>query len=136
MNSISFKCIYYGIQAKKVLASKRSNSRHRLNMYQKRIEYKILVLVFKALHNPAPEYLEDLHTIKQSHYSLRSSASTILEVLRTRTTHYGDRAFVHNAPVLWSKLRNAVQNIQCLEILLETCFNGFIYSELLMILCC
>ena len=37
---------------------------------QKRIEYKILTLVFKALHNMAPKYLQELVTVKQSTYSL------------------------------------------------------------------
>ena len=35
-------------------------------LVQKRIEYKILTLVFKALHNMAPKYLQDLVTVKQS----------------------------------------------------------------------
>ena len=76
---------------------------------KKRIKYKILTLVLKALHNTA------LLTITQSHYSIRSFASTILEVPRTWPTHDGDRAFVHVAPVLWNKLPSAIRNIQCLE---------------------
>ena len=70
---------------------------------QKRIEYKILTLVFKALHNMAPKYLQDLVTVKQSTYSLRSSSSTVLHVPKTQTA-YGDRAFLCVAPSLWNKL--------------------------------
>ena len=81
---------------------------------QKRIEYKILTLVFKALHKTAPKYLQDLLTIKTSQYALRSASTPTLEVPRTRTA-YGDRAFAHAAPVLWNKLPIHIRNTQCLE---------------------
>ena len=81
---------------------------------QKRIEYKILTLVFKALHNMAPKYLQELVTVKQSTYSLRSSSSTVLYVPKSRTA-YGDRAFLCVAPSFWNKLPDHIRNMHCLE---------------------
>ena len=41
-----------------------------------RIQFKILLLTFKALHNLAPRYITDLLSIKtHSHYSLRSNTN-------------------------------------------------------------
>ena len=91
---------------------------------QKRIEYKILTLVFKALHNMAPKYLQELVTVKQSTYSLRSSSSTVLHVPKTRTA-YGDRAFLCVAPSLWNKLPDHVRNMHCLET-----FQGHVKAHL------
>ena len=91
---------------------------------QKRIEYKILTLVFKALHNMAPKYLQELVTVKQSMYSLRSSSSTVLYVPKTRTA-YGDRAFLCVAPSLWNKLPDHVRNMHCLET-----FQGHVKAHL------
>ena len=81
----------------------------------KRIEYKVLTLVFKALNNSAPKYISDLLSIKQCRYPLRSATSTLLIVPRSRTTHYGDRAFEHFAPLLWNKLPNEIRGITCLK---------------------
>ena len=80
----------------------------------KRIEYKILTLVFKALHNMAPKYLQDLVIVRQSTYRLRSSSSTVLYVPKTRTA-FGDRSFMHVAPSSWNKLPDHIRNIHCLE---------------------
>lgn len=81
----------------------------------KRIDYKILTLVFKALNNTAPKYITDLISIKQCRYPLRSATSPLLIVPRCRTTHYGDRAFQRFAPMLWNKLPNEIRGITCLK---------------------
>ena len=70
---------------------------------------------FKALNNSAPKYISDLLSIKQCRYPLRSATSTLLIVPRSRTTHYGDRAFEHFAPLLWNKLPNEIRGITCLK---------------------
>lgn len=49
-----------------------------------RIDFKILLFVFKSVHNEAPQYLSDLlHPYTQSR-SLRSANSGLLQVPRTR----------------------------------------------------
>ena len=45
-----------------------------------RIHFKILILVFKAIHGLAPPYISDLITVKpKSSYNLRSNSSLLLE---------------------------------------------------------
>jgi hypothetical protein len=69
-----------------------------------RLEFKIILLTFKALHGLAPEYLRELLVWHKAPRSLRSNDLALLEVPRTRLKFYGDRAFVKAAPVLWNKL--------------------------------
>ena len=65
-----------------------------------RIDFKVLLITFKAIHGLAPRYLSDLLCIKTSSYNLRSSGSLLLAMpaVRTKVT-LGDRAFVYAAPV-------------------------------------
>jgi exonuclease III len=69
-----------------------------------RIEYKILLLTFKALTGQAPTYLKDLLQLSHQTRSLRSNDQRLLACPRSRTVHYGDRCFSVAAPVLWNKL--------------------------------
>ena len=70
-----------------------------------RIVYKVLVIVFKWLHNKAPQYLQDLITLYKPSRTLRSSDSKMLLVTtKSRTVGYGNRAFYFKAPSLWNKL--------------------------------
>ena len=58
------------------------------------IEFKILLLVFKALNGIAPRHICDLIREKASiGSSLRSNDLTLLEVPRTKCKTLGDRAF-------------------------------------------
>jgi hypothetical protein len=57
--------------------------------------FKILLIVYKALHGLAPKYICDLLTRKQDCcYSLRSDMRGLLEVPYTRGKTSGGRAFV------------------------------------------
>jgi hypothetical protein len=69
-----------------------------------RIEYKILLLTFKALIGQAPAYLKDLLQLSHQTRSLRSNDQRLLVCPRSRTVHYGDRCFSVAAPVWWYKL--------------------------------
>ncbi len=69
-----------------------------------RIDYKILLLVFKCLNNLAPQYLSDLLTQYQPVRSLRSGDQHLLVVPQARTKTYGDRSFSRIGPVLWNSL--------------------------------
>ena len=65
-----------------------------------RIEFKILLITFKAIHGLAPNYLCDLLTFKSSSYNLRSSDSILLSMPAVRSKTLGDRAFMVAAPRL------------------------------------
>ena len=70
-----------------------------------RINFKIILLTFKAIHGLAPKYISDLVVIKSSLYNLRSADSLFLSVphINTKRT-LGDRAFTIAAPKLWNSL--------------------------------
>jgi len=85
-----------------------------------RIQFKILLFVFKSLHGQAPAYIDDLlmmHAPLRSLRSaddllmmhaplrsLRSADQLLLAVPRTRLKNRGDRAFSVVAPRLWNDL--------------------------------
>ena len=63
-----------------------------------RINFKIMLLTFKAIHGLAPKYIRDLVAIKSSAYNLRSADSLFLSVplIKTKKT-LGDRE------ILWQR---------------------------------
>ena len=69
-----------------------------------RIRFKILLLVFKALHGMAPLYITDLLNPYTPSRSLRSSNQHLLVVPSFNLKTYGGRAFNHIAPLLWNNL--------------------------------
>ena len=77
-----------------------------------RIEFKILLITFKAIKGLAPKYLSDLMEILQmSSYNLRRNNNGILlarSTIRTKKT-IGDRAFMIAAPILWNSLPLSVR---------------------------
>uniref|UniRef100_A0A3B3CCN3 Reverse transcriptase domain-containing protein n=1 Tax=Oryzias melastigma TaxID=30732 RepID=A0A3B3CCN3_ORYME len=79
-----------------------------------RINYKLLILTFKALHNLAPPYLCELIHVATPARSLRSSSSLQLMVPTTRLITMGDRAFSRSAPQLWNSLPSDLRNLDSL----------------------
>lgn len=82
---------------------------------QRRVDYKVLVYVFKAIHAEAPEYLCDLLTVYQQTRSLRSASCVSLVVPRTKTVTYGDRHFGSAAAKLWNSLPAELRNTSTLN---------------------
>ena len=80
-----------------------------------RIEYKILLLCFKALHSVAPQYLCELIKKKISTRDLRPSSIHELIEPRSNARKYGDRAFAIIAPTPWNKLPSEIRSIDKLE---------------------
>ena len=71
---------------------------------RQRIQYKILLTVFKCRSDLAPAYLVELLTPYAPTRSLRSSDKNLLEVPKTRLKTYGDRSFQVAGPILWNSL--------------------------------
>ncbi len=69
-----------------------------------RVNFKLLILVYKVLHNLAPSYLTDLILVHKPQRNLRSSNRMILVVPRSRLKLCGDRTFSVVAPKLWNSL--------------------------------
>ena len=77
--------------------------------------FKILLTVFKILQGRAPEYLTELITIYNPGRSLRSNGSLILNVPRSNTKSWGDRAFSIAGPRIWNSLPIELRMITNIE---------------------
>ncbi|XDV37942.1 hypothetical protein PO909_007459, partial [Leuciscus waleckii] len=73
------------------------------------INYKVLLLTYKALNGLAPVYLTDLLSPYNPSRSLRSLNSRLLVIPRISRTTKGGRAFSHLAPKLWNSLPDTVR---------------------------
>ena len=87
-----------------------------------RIQFKILMITFKAIHGMAPSYLSDLICIRSSsRYSLRNNDTIFLErpkwVMRTTL---GARSFHASAPALWNNLPAYIRVIDSLALFKST----------------
>ncbi len=67
-----------------------------------RIDYKIMIMTFKAINGTVSDYISDLVTLKpNSRYSLRSNDKFFLLPPSSKTLPtIGDRAFIGTAPRL------------------------------------
>lgn len=75
-----------------------------------RIEFKILLLTYKSLHNLAPPYLSDLLHPYTPSRTLRSSSLGLLHAPSARLTTMGHRAFSRVSPRLWNSLPVNIRN--------------------------
>ncbi len=85
--------------------------------FKHRIDFKILLITYKALNGLAPQYLSEL----LSHYSpprpLRSQNSGHLIIPRISKSTAGSRSFFYLAPKLWNNLPNTVREADTLSVL-------------------
>ena len=80
----------------------------------KRIQFKILLLTFKALNGTAPNYISELLHNHTTVRALRSQSQLLLQVPRFNTQFYGKRAFSITAPTLWNNLPLHIRSITSL----------------------
>ena len=79
-----------------------------------RVEYKIILLVYKALKYNEPKYLRNYLSFfrPETNVTVRH-ASELYRLFEPRTScKLGERAFVHCAPRLFNKLPPDMKNIQ------------------------
>ena len=82
--------------------------------------YKLSVVVYRCLHNLAPEYLcDELQRVAaiSSRQRLRSSSTSALIVPPTRLSTVGDRAFPSAASCIWNSLPLHVTSTPSLQTL-------------------
>ncbi len=77
-----------------------------------RIDFKILMLTYKALHGLAPHYLSQLLSVYTPSRDLRSSDSGLLVIPPTLLRSMGDRAFSSCAPKLWNSLPSEIRQTE------------------------
>ena len=80
-----------------------------------RIQFKILLQVFKALNDLAPNYLRNKLSYQPPH-GLRSDNQNILVIPKSRTKFYGDRAFSVAGPVSWNQLPCDLRTCSSLDV--------------------
>ncbi len=68
------------------------------------IEFKVLCLTYKALHNMAPLYLTQFLSQKIVPRQLRYKDQHLLQVPLTSLNYAGDRSFQKAAPMLYNAL--------------------------------
>ena len=79
-----------------------------------RIDYKILLMTYKAMNNLAPTYIKDLLKPVTHTRGLRSVSRGDLQVPRTYSS-FGDRRFSVVAPILWNNLPQTIKEKDSVE---------------------
>ncbi len=74
-----------------------------------RIDFKIILLTYKALHGLAPVYMTELLTVYTPRHNHRSSDSGLLTISITCLRSMGDQAFSSVAPKLWNSLPTEIR---------------------------
>ena len=77
---------------------------------RQRIQFKLLLLVYRCTHQLAPDYLTDLVVPYVPARSLRSADLNLLTVKRYNLERYGRRSFSVAGPSLWNALPSAIRN--------------------------
>ena len=85
---------------------------------KQRIQYKLLVTTYKALHGSAPSYPSEMLQPYKSTRTLRSNELQLLHVPRA-PCGYGDRSFTVAAPRLWNSI----------PLVIKSCTNTFIFKN-------
>ena len=88
------------------------SSEHWLTV-DKRIKFKLVLIIYKCLNNQGPKYLNDM--LKKDFniiHNLRSNSDTLrLVVPRTTFKSYGDREFMVAGPRLWNSLPFSLRSV-------------------------
>ena len=79
-----------------------------------RVDFKILLLVYKGLNGMAPKYISDMLVPVEKAYSLRSYK--VLKVPRTDCKTLGDSSFAYAGPKLWNGLPDHIKSSKSLDI--------------------
>ena len=101
-------------------------SLHWLPVYY-RIQFKILMFVFKSLNGLAPLYISELLPPNDSTRALRSTDQSLLKIPQTNLKTRGDRSFSAVAPTLWNKLPPHVRASQTLPVF-KSRLKTYLYS--------
>ncbi len=93
-----------------------------------KIEFKIVLFVFKVLNGLAPSYLSNLLSLHSPARCLRSSNQKLVLVPRSRLKKKGDRAFVIAGPKLWNSLPVSIRTIAT-ESLFKTRLKAYLFER-------
>ncbi len=92
-----------------------------------RIQFKILLFVYKSLNGLAPPYISELLHPYMPTRSLRSADQLFLNVPKTKRKLRGDRAFAVAAPKLWNDLPLPIRQASSL-FLFQSSLKTYLFS--------
>jgi hypothetical protein len=99
---------------------------------KQRIDFKVLLLVFKSIKQQTPSYVSDMLKVHTNARNLRSSSSAFkLVIPRTYRSTFADRAFSCYAPRIWNDLPNHIKvagSVLMFKSLLKSHLFGIAYS--------
>ena len=83
-----------------------------------RVEFKIALLVYKALNSMVPIHVSELLMPKPTCncWRLRSDDQGLLRISKTNCKTLSDRSFAHAAPQLWNSLPLNVRNCDSISV--------------------
>ena len=84
---------------------------------KQRIDFKILLLTYKALNRLAPAYMRELLIPYSPKCTLRSTEKHLLTAPRCRLKFFGKRSFAAAAPTLWNNLPPNIKQAPPVDIL-------------------
>ena len=82
---------------------------------RQRIQFKLLLLVYRCIHQLTPAYLMDLVVPYVPARSLRSAEQNLLTVKRYNLERFGRRSFSVAGPSLWNALPSTIRNSMSLS---------------------
>ncbi len=85
-----------------------------------RIEYKILLTVFKCLHGLAPSYLSELLSVRRCSYNTTAAAKNLLVIPMTHRKIFADRSLSVAGPKQWNVLPDHLRECNCLTVFKRT----------------
>ncbi|XP_030638844.1 uncharacterized protein LOC115819473 [Chanos chanos] len=74
-----------------------------------RIDFKVLLLAYKALNGLAPSYITDSLLFYVPSRALRSSMAGLLNIPKVPENKIGEAAFIHYVPKLWNTLPRSIR---------------------------
>ena len=81
-----------------------------------RVNFKVLVLTYRALNNQAPKYITDLVPPYEPPRTLRSADQGLIQTPKTFLKTKGDRAFQVVAARLWNALPKVLREVPSVDI--------------------
>ncbi|KAI5098689.1 hypothetical protein C0J45_10828, partial [Silurus meridionalis] len=93
-----------------------------------RIDYKILLLTYKALNGLAPQYLSELLYQYDPPRLLRSKGAGYLLVPQIKKTTAGGRSFSYKAPQLWNSLPTRVRDSDTVSVF-KSRLKTYLFSQ-------
>ena len=82
---------------------------------KRRIDFKVALLVYKALNGQTPAYITDLLQPYDPPRELRSADKQLLSQPPCRLKSYGDRAFCCAAPFVWNNIPHSVKTAKTVD---------------------